>query len=80
MSKELNADDAYDTLARLIRARDAQEQAIKEAKDLLWEAKGERWDAPYKAAEYVYEDMMHQENFQTVIDAIEELAEVLEDD
>ena len=35
MPRELNADNAYDTLALLIRARDMHEQAIREAMDLL---------------------------------------------
>lgn len=78
MARELTADNAYDTLALLIRARDMHEQAIREAMDLLWQAKGDQWEAAYYAAEGVFEDTMHAENFQATIDAIEELAEVLE--
>lgn len=80
MARELNADNAYDTLALLIRARDMHDQAVREAMDLLWQAKGDQWEAAYYGAEFVFEDITHQQNFQLTIDAIEELAEVLEND
>jgi hypothetical protein len=77
---KLTADNAYDTLARLLRARALQEQAIKEAMDLLWAMEGDKWDEAYTAAEYAFEDVVIQEQIQCVIDAIEELTEVLSDD
>ena len=78
---ELTADNAFDTLAQLLRARALQEQALKEAMDLLWQMpKGDKWDEAYTAAEYAYEDVVIQEQIQCVIDAIEELTEVLSDE
>ena len=77
---ELTADNAFDTLAHLLRARALQEQALKEAMDLLWQMEGDKWDEAYTAAEYAYEDVVIQEQIQCVIDAIEELTEVLSDD
>ena len=77
---KLTADNAYDTLARLLLARSLQEQAIKEAMDLLWAMEGDKWDEAYTAAEYAFEDVVIQEQIQCVIDAIEELTEVLSDE
>ena len=44
--------------------------------DVLWTApKADKWDAAYKAAEAVYEDMQLWDNLQTVVDALEELSD-----
>ena len=77
---ELTADNAFDTLARLLRARDLQEQALKEAMDLFLQIKGDKWDEAYTAAEYAYTDVVIQEQIQCVIDAIEELTDELPND
>lgn len=77
---ELTADNAFDTLAHLLRARAMQEQALKEAMDLFFQMKGDKWDEAYTAAEYAYTDVVIQEQIQCAIDAIEELTEVLSDD
>ena len=65
----------WEAFVAVYRIKDDLEAAIKKAMDVLWNAKGDKWDAPYKAAEAVYEDMQLWDNLQNVIDALEELSD-----
>jgi len=63
----------WEAFVSVYRIRDDLEATIKKAMDVLWNAKGDKWDAAHKAAEAVYEDMQLWDNLQTVVDALEEL-------
>ena len=66
----------WEAFVAVYHIKDQLEDTIKKAMDVLWSAPDDnKWDAAYRAAEAVYEDMQLWENLQTVIDALEELSD-----
>lgn len=75
-----SADDAYDNLGRLIRARDYMRDALTEAKQIFASTANPKWDEAETTADDLLCDIDVDPRLQDVIDAMEELAEELEDE
>jgi len=73
-------DDAYDSLARLIWARDYMRKALLEAKQVFASTNGPKWDAALALTDELHCEVDDDQRLQDVIDAMEELTEELETD